>query len=238
MADYYTSDITERPYSTILSDAELNWRFRLEVVLRKFFRWHFPAAHGRAPPTKETVVPLEQLPQEVRAGITAAIDELRQYGFHFVAVNRSNSVGAYIAYSGMFVNEARTTVWSILARRIALNTESSKVWVFGLRSYLQDGTVLVTGRQVDQILSYSQPKDFQFELFPESTPTAEVVQRHFDRLRAVPNAEIVRVPSGDVVEYLLERARTDFQAALDYGFYRKLTETEVARLREIEFEFV
>jgi hypothetical protein len=239
MTDYYISaEITQHPYSVILSDAQLSWRTRLEVVFRKALGWHFLATHGRAPATTETVVALEQQPAEVRAGITSAIDELRQYGFNFVAINKGKSIGACIAYSGMFVDDERTTVWSVLAMRRAVNAAVVTGWGMGLRSDLKDGTSLITGRNVDRIPSYWLPNHFRFEAFPESTPTAEIAQRHFDRLRAIPNAEIVRIRSEETVEYLLKRSRDDFQAYIDTGFYRKLTEAEVARLRDVHFEFI
>jgi len=74
-------------------------------------------------------------------------------------------------------------------------------------------------------------------MLPESTQAAELVQRHRERLRCFPAQEIVLVSTEGVADYLPATAKGDWEDFMATGMFRTLSARELARLRDIQFDF-
>jgi len=72
-------------------------------------------------------------------------------------------------------------------------------------------------------------------MYPEPTQTVTLVQSHRDRLSRIPERQTVLIPTDGVTDYLLARAKGDWEDFMATGMFRKLSAHEVARLREIRF---
>lgn len=236
MADYYTSDVTQKPYSAIFNDASCPLPVRLLIVLRKAVGWHYAPSYARAAPGSWQPVEMATLPASARQGLESAVAEIEPHGFRFFNVTKSNTIGLQASYNCVLVADDRETVCTITALRSGLKTLSRSTFVASLRSDLADGTMVLTGCG-PKLPSYFIRPHQKIELFPESTPISELALRHRERLRTIASQRVAMVPSEDIADYLLARAKRDWEDFMATGMFRKLSDQEIARLIDIQFDF-
>jgi hypothetical protein len=238
MPDYYTSDVTQMPYSVIFSGGGKGWPLgiRLMVAFRKVVHWHYKATYARCAPERWCRVDVGNLPVSAREGLQVAITEIEQHGFRLYGTVRADTIASQVSYSSVLISEDRAAVCTAVALRMRLGAISRSVFATGLRSDLADGTILITWRGPKLPAHMIRPHQ-KIETLPESTDGVDLVRRHYDRLRCLPAQQIVLVPSDRVDDYLLERTRRDWEDFMATGMFRKLSAREVARLRAIQFDF-
>ena len=71
---------------------------------------------------------------------------------------------------------------------------------------------------------------------PAAPPRAHS-RKALERLRGFPAQQIRGVPNEGVTDYLLASAKGDWEDFMATGMFRKLSAREVARLRDIQFDF-
>ena len=238
MPDYYTSDVTQLPYSAILNGREVSAPIlvRLQFALRKAIGWHFVAESGRCAPSQWHGVEFGALPVSARKYFETGISDFEGYGFQMIGISRTDSIGCWICYYCDLISDDRITVCSLGALRVGVAGQSRSTLLAGLRSDLNDGTILITGRGPNP-LSYLIRSHQKIEMMCESASVREMVLRHRERVRNFSVDQFARVPINGVTDYLLLKAKRDWEDCLATGMFRKLSEREVARLKEGEFEF-
>lgn len=238
MSDYYTSDATQMPYSAIFSGGGHSFPLwlRLLFAFRKVTGWHYTAAHARSAPEEWHGLEIEDLPASARQGLESGISDIARHGFRLFGIARSDTIGMQVSYNAVLIADDRTTFCTITALRTGLGTLSRSAFATGFRSDLADGTILITGRG-PKLPSFMFRPHQKIEMLPEITQTDELVHRHRERMRGISEREIVRVPADGVADYLLARAKGDWEDFMATGMFRKLSAREEARLREIQFDF-
>lgn len=146
--DYYTSDLTELPYSEILSGRNGTWSYfiRFFVLLRKIIGWHFEALNGRAFPCQGKQLDFDNLPSSLREGLSHFIHEANELGFKLVCVVKEDTIGNYASYRCLLVSPDRRTTISLGAIRLATKYNSAVKWIVGLRSDTVHGKIHLTTR--------------------------------------------------------------------------------------------
>ena len=141
-----------------------------------------------------------------------------------------------VSYNAVLITDDHTTGCTLTTLRTGLGAISRFAFATGLRSDLADGTILLTGRG-PELPSYMIRPHQKIEMLPESTQTEELFQRHRERLGRIPEQQVVLIPTDRVTDYLLARAKGDWEVFMATGMFRKLSVHEVARLSEIQFDF-
>lgn len=238
MPDYYASDVTQMPYSAILNGGGNGWPvwLRLMFSFRKATGWHYTAPHARSAPERWHGLEIGDLPASARQRLQSGIADISRHGFRLFGIARSDTIGMQVSYNAVLIAGDRTTVCTITALRTGLGTMSRSAFVTGFRTDLADGTILITGRG-PKLPSYMIRPHQKIELLPETTQTDELVQRHRERLSSISEQEVVHIPTEGVADYLLARAKGDWEDFMATGMFRMLSPREVARLREIQFDF-
>lgn len=238
MPDYYTSDATQMPYSAIFHGGGHGFPLwlRLLFAFRKATGWHYTAAHARSAPEQWRGLEIGDIPASARQGLESGISDIMRHGFKLFGVARSDTIGMQVSYNAVLVADDRTTFCTITALRTGLGTMSRSAFATGFRSDLADGTILITGRG-PKLPSFMFRPHQKIEMLPETTQTDALVQRHRERMRGISEQQIVHVPTDGVADYLLARAKGDWEDFMATGMFRKLSAREEARLREIQFDF-
>ena len=235
MPDYYTSDATQMPYSAIFRGNGLPLWIRLVFAFRKAAGWHYTAAHARCAPGRWRSLEIGDLPVSARQRLESVIADIERHGFSLFGIARSDTIGMQVSYNAVLIADDRTTFCTITALRTGLDTLSRSAFATGFRSDLADGTILLTGRG-PKLPSFMFRPHQRIEMLPETTQADELVQRHRERMRGISEEQIVHVPTDGVADYLLARARGDWEDFMATGMFRKLSAREESRLREIQFD--
>jgi hypothetical protein len=236
MPDYYTSDATQMPYSAIFTSNGLPLWIRLVFAFRKAAGWHYTAAHARCAPERWRGLEMGDLPVSARQGLESVVPDIERHGFSLFGIARSDTIGMQVGYNAVLIADDRTTVCTITALRTGLGTMSRSAFATGFRSDLADGTILLTGRG-PKLPSFMFRPHQRIEMLPETTQTDELVRRHRERMGGISEEQIVHIPTDGVADYLLARAKGDWEDFMATGMSRKLSAREEARLREIQFDF-
>lgn len=238
MTDYYTSDVTQMPYSVIFDGAGNGHPLWVSLIFafRKAMGWHYPAAHARSAPEQWRSLTIGDLPASARQRLESDIADIAHHEFRLFGIVRSDTIGMHVSYNAVLIANDRTTFCTVIAIRTGLKTMSNSAFATGLRSDLADGTVLLTGRG-PKLPSHMIKSHQKIEMLPETTQTVELVQRHRERLSSIPEQQIFHIPTDGVADYLLARAKGDWADLMATGIFRKLSAHEVARLKKIHFDF-
>lgn len=238
MLNYYTMDVTQAPFSWLLQGGGERWPLsvRLLFVLRKALGWHYPAAYARSAPTNWVAAEMAELPVGARLVFETVRDEVGALGYRHVGIARMSVIGRAAGYISISIAEERTTVCSHSGVRISMPPVSRTEFSTSFRSDLADGRILLTGRGRKPPPEFIRPH-YLVEFVPDSTPTTELAKLHGDRVRQFSPEQIVSVPAEGLQDYLLAIAKREFDDMLASGRFRRLSTSEVARLKEIDFDF-
>lgn len=209
---------------------------RLFFAFRKAIRWRFTAEDGRCAPEQWRRIEIEDLPISAYIALKAGNADLECHGFRLFGITRSDMIGLLSDYESGLISEDRTTVCTFTAMRLGLGSEPITIFITRLRSDLVDGTILMTMRGM-RFPSYMIRPHHRVEMLPETTKTAELVQRHRERLSSIPAQQLAHVPNEQVAGYLLKNGKGAWEDLMATGLFRKLSGSEVARIKDIQFDF-
>ncbi len=235
---YYSENLTELPYKTILgADSGMPFARRVWVAFRKMTGLRGIPPNGRATSVNRNLLEIADLPPSLRASFTSRTRELEAQGFESVMLSKTDTVGAWAQYTSVLCSGDRTTLAILSAARLwdGLSRREAHASVF--RTDLQDGTVLTTGISPPLPPYLIRPRRL-VETFPETTPVPEILAHHRDRLIGIVPVRITPIPEVDTIDFLRDLFNDDLQELFaPPSPFRRLTDTEVERLRRVSFDF-
>ncbi len=240
--EFYTEEPTGLSFDRLYKamNRELPWPIAYVVALvlrgRGLIGWPLQPMDAFGPVGSEMRISFEQIPPTAMSAWAPVIEQLRDLKFEPIEFAIADMIGQKRKVESLWIDEVGTTLVTLEWMRMPGATGVEENVAVEFNSYGLDDPEITT--------MWLSPKHmFDFDLFDlpfveieqESSrkPLSDAYQRHLSRITRRDFQYLT--DENDVAEHL-QRSERRFQALLDQGLLRRISQQEIDRLAQIEFE--
>ena len=173
------------------------------------------------------------MPSEARDAFALRFPVLAENRFTLAFCLATPFIGAKWGASAVFLSHDGECYATLVWLKLRLRSFERSETIFACHSLLPNGDVLSTA-PVRQAIWIPEmiPPGVKLNRLPESTPPEEVIRAHRDRVRLPPMAAQL-LDENSLRGHMLQSAQRLFEHLVGKGYYRRLSEAEVGRLKSM-----